>query len=213
MNRTTVSARTREGDVEEWDEPLVEAFLNASRVLVAVAARSLAAGDTEITLPQYRSLVVLASRGPQRVSDLAVLLAVNTSTATRQCDRLERRGLLERARSSDDRRSVVVSITPVGLALVQRVSDARREEIGRILGSMTPSTATSCSRHCGSSAPQQARCRSRAGPWAGGPTWLEPESAPPGARSRTRPVNLRSESSSRDGTADAVGRARTWGAA
>lgn len=138
MNRTTAPARTREGDVEEWDEPLVEAFLNASRVLVAVAARSLAAGDAEITLPQYRSLVVLASRGPQRVSDLAVLLAVNTSTATRQCDRLERRGLLERARSSDDRRSVVVSITPVGLALVGRVSEARRQEIGRVLGSMTP---------------------------------------------------------------------------
>lgn len=118
-------------------DPLVEAFLSASRVLVAVAARSLAAGgDVEITLPQYRSLVLLASRGPQRISDLAGLLAVNRSTATRQCDRLERRGLMTRERSTDDRRSVVVSITPDGLSLVRKVSQARRQDIGAILQSM-----------------------------------------------------------------------------
>jgi hypothetical protein len=40
-------------------------------VLVAVAARTLAALNVEVTLPQYRVLVALASRGPQRTVDLA----------------------------------------------------------------------------------------------------------------------------------------------
>ena len=44
---------------------MVDAVLSASRVLVAIAARSLADAGEEVTLTQYRSLVVLASRGPQ----------------------------------------------------------------------------------------------------------------------------------------------------
>jgi len=50
---------------------------------VAVAARSLSVGDAEITLQQHRALVVLASRGPQRITDLADLLAVNRAVNVR----------------------------------------------------------------------------------------------------------------------------------
>ena len=46
-------------------DALVDAVLGASRVLVAVAARSLADAGEDVTLTQYRSLIVLASRGPQ----------------------------------------------------------------------------------------------------------------------------------------------------
>ena len=46
-----------------------------SRVLVAIAARSLADAGEEVTLTQYRSLVVLASRGPQGVAALAEAVA------------------------------------------------------------------------------------------------------------------------------------------
>ncbi|AGL16270.1 MarR family winged helix-turn-helix transcriptional regulator [Actinoplanes sp. N902-109] len=118
------------------DRHLVEAFLTASRVLVAVAARSLAAGNAEITLAQHRALVVLASRGPQRIADLAELLDVNSSNATRNCDRLQRRGLVRRDRDTDDRRAVRVSLTPAGEHLVQQITAARATEISRILGAM-----------------------------------------------------------------------------
>ena len=65
----------------------MDAVIGASRALVAIAARSLGAAGQDVTLPQYRALVVLASRGPQRVIDLAGFLDVNASTATRMCDR------------------------------------------------------------------------------------------------------------------------------
>ena len=61
---------------------MVDAVLSASRVLVAVAARSLADAGEDVTLTQYRSLVVLASRGPQTVAELAELLAVTPPTAS-----------------------------------------------------------------------------------------------------------------------------------
>jgi hypothetical protein len=50
---------------------VVDAVLSASRVLVAVAARSLSDVGEEVTLTQYRTLVVLASRGPQNLAGLA----------------------------------------------------------------------------------------------------------------------------------------------
>ena len=55
---------------------VVDAVLLASRVLVSVSARSLAGVDHDVTLPQYRALVVLASRGVQRPGDLADALGL-----------------------------------------------------------------------------------------------------------------------------------------
>lgn len=111
----------------------VDAILRASRALVAVAARSLAAAGEEVTLPQYRALVVLAGRGPQRVQNLADALAVNASTATRMTDRLVRKRLVRRHRPPSNRRTVQVALTPAGHALVAAVTASRRAEIGRVL--------------------------------------------------------------------------------
>ena len=52
-------------DAQVAPDELVDTVLAASRALVAVAARSLAAAGDDVTLPQYRALVVLAARGPQ----------------------------------------------------------------------------------------------------------------------------------------------------
>jgi hypothetical protein len=54
---------------------VVGAVLTASRAMVAVATRSLGAAAEETTIAQDRALVVLALRGPQRISDLAGALA------------------------------------------------------------------------------------------------------------------------------------------
>ena len=98
------------------DETAVDAVLTASRTLVAVATRSLGAAAEDTTIAQYRALVVLASRGPQRMVDLAAALDVTPSTAGRMCDRLLRKGLIRRHRARADRREVQVSITPAGPA-------------------------------------------------------------------------------------------------
>ncbi len=111
-------------------------MLGASRALVAVAARSLADLAEDVTLPQYRALVELAARGPQRPADLASALGVDPSTATRMCDRLVRKQLVQRRRISADRRGVRISLTPAGRTLVEEVTLRRRAEIAQILQRM-----------------------------------------------------------------------------
>ena len=116
---------------------LADVVLTASRVLVAVAARSLSEEEA-ISLPQYRALVVLGSRGPQRPVDLAHALNVDPSTTTRMCDRLEGKNLITRQRDEGDRRIVVLELSAEGRRLVDRVTKRRRHEIGQILAAVEP---------------------------------------------------------------------------
>lgn len=121
--------------VEQPTDPtaVVDAVLRASRVLVAVAVRSLAVADDEVTLPQYRALVVLASRGPQRPSSLAEALNVHPSTVTRLCDRLVAKRLVQRRGSATNRREVTITPTAKGRRLVDAVTARRRVEIAEIV--------------------------------------------------------------------------------
>ena len=136
--RVAAAARTPLADdvaAEEpgADEAAVDAVLTASRAMVAVATMSLGTAAEDTTIAQYRALVVLASRGPQRLVDLAAALGVMPSTAGRMCDRLVRKGLIRRHRARADRRAVQVSITSVGRDVVDQATSRRRALIARIL--------------------------------------------------------------------------------
>lgn len=86
-------------------EAVVDGLLAAARMFAGPTARSLAQLDANVTLPQYRALVVLATAGPHRIVDLAAELNVQPSTATRMCDRLVRKQLVSRYERPDDRRA------------------------------------------------------------------------------------------------------------
>jgi DNA-binding MarR family transcriptional regulator len=119
------------------DPTAVDAVLTASRSMVAIATRSLGAAAEETTIAQYRALVVLASRGPRRIVDLAEALDVAPSTAGRMCDRLVRKGLVRRHRARGDRRVVVVSVTRAGREVVEEATGRRRALIAEILGRLS----------------------------------------------------------------------------
>ena len=131
MKLTTDTSEPLQGSV-------VDAVLSSSRVLVAVAARSLADVAEEVTLTQYRTLVVLASRGPQHLAGLATLVNVTPATATRMCDRLVRKGLIRRSQVRGDRRSRRLALTTKGRTLVDQVTARRRAEIERIVSGIPP---------------------------------------------------------------------------
>jgi DNA-binding MarR family transcriptional regulator len=132
MQRLIVVAPRDAADALD-QEGLVDACLGASRAFVAVAARSVANVAQDVTLPQYRVLIELAARGPQRPADLATVLGVDRSTATRMCERLVRKHLVRRHRIASDRRGVRVSLTHEGRELVDEVTRLRRIEIAGIL--------------------------------------------------------------------------------
>lgn len=116
-------------------DEVTDAVLSASRVLVAISSRSLTAAG-EVTLAQYRALVVLQSRGPQSAQNLASELGVAASTATRMGDRLVAKGLIRREAAVEDRREVRLLITPAGAGIVADVSRHRRRDLRRIVSAM-----------------------------------------------------------------------------
>lgn len=120
------------------DPVAVDAVLAASRTLIGVATRSLGAAAEETTIAQYRALVVLMSRGPQRLVDLAGALDVAPSTAGRMCDRLVRKGLIRRHRARADRRVVLVAVTGSGRQVVDGATTRRRALIADILAVLPP---------------------------------------------------------------------------
>ncbi len=123
---------------EQADAAAVDAVLMASRTLIGVATRSLGAAAEETTIAQYRTLVVLMSRGPQRMVDLAGALEVAPSTAGRMCDRLVRKGLIRRHRARADRRAGLGSITQAGRQVVDGATARRRAIIAGILAGLPP---------------------------------------------------------------------------
>ena len=115
------------------DDQVIESIILASRAMVGIATRSLAGTSEDVTLPQYRTLVVLTCAGAHRLADLAESLGVSPSTATRMCDRLVRKGLITRTRDVVDRREVNLSVTNAGRKVVADVIERRRVDAGNLL--------------------------------------------------------------------------------
>ena len=99
-------------------------FLEAFDTLAGAVrrARGAVAQDLpdRLTLSQYSLLQPLASGAGARVSDLASDAGIAPSTASRILDALERRDIVRRSRSPEDRRGVVVSLTVSGQEALRR---------------------------------------------------------------------------------------------
>lgn len=80
---------------------------------IAKAARAILAHD--LTLPHAMILFACTEETPT-MTDLSRLLKCSTANVTDQIDRMEKMGLVTRAFSTDDRRSIRVSITEKGRA-------------------------------------------------------------------------------------------------
>ena len=120
------------------DPEVVQATLAASRGLMGVMARSMASVLDQITLPQFRVLVLLSVSGPMRTGALADRSGVHASTLTRTADRLVRGGWVRRIENPLSRREVIIELTDSGAALVREVTDRRAAELATILARLTP---------------------------------------------------------------------------
>lgn len=88
----------------------------------------------QLTTHQYNVLRILRGSHPARLacSDIAERMIERDPDITRLVDRLEKRGLVKRSRSRQDRRVVEVSITDKGLVLVRGL-DAHVQRLPKAL--------------------------------------------------------------------------------
>jgi DNA-binding MarR family transcriptional regulator len=85
-------------------------------------------------------LATLRRTGPPfrlRPSEFTGALMLTSSGTTKRLDRLEQAGLIERAPDPDDRRGVIISLTPKGRALIDRLTEAHMENERRLLGALS----------------------------------------------------------------------------
>ena len=120
------------------DDRLVDSLDRLARAGVGITTRAIAEGGAaaDLTLPQWRALVVVAEAGMSgiRVGDLGRRLRLAAPGASRLVRRLETRGLVVVARDAPDRRAAIVRSTDGGRALWTAVILRRRELIATALG-------------------------------------------------------------------------------
>lgn len=115
---------------------LREVVLSTTRALVGIAARSLSGVSDDVTLAQYRVLVLLDGHGSLTMGELAANLEVNPSTITRVCDALVHKGFIVRGAAEANRRNVRAELTTAGRRLVDQVMVHRRALIDAVLDRM-----------------------------------------------------------------------------
>lgn len=100
------------------DRQVCFALYSASRAATAVYRPVLE--DLGLTYPQYLVMLVLWESEPRGVKELGEELGLDSGTLSPLLKRLEAMGLVERRRSGEDERRVVVHLTPTGRALSTR---------------------------------------------------------------------------------------------
>jgi MarR family transcriptional regulator, organic hydroperoxide resistance regulator len=95
----------------------------ASRVF----ARMLRERNLDINPAQGRVLFVLWEQGPMTINNLAKQVSLGKSTLTNAIDRLEESGQVVRVRTSRDRRSIRIELTPKNKKLHGLYEDVSRD--------------------------------------------------------------------------------------
>jgi len=115
--------------------PLDHALLEVRRLVNRPGYRRRLLGPLgrRVELSTVRVLhAVDQSPRPPSIGAVATLLAIDPSTASRLVDQRVAEGLLERSPDPDDRRRVVLRLTPAGTALLGELAASRRQMLTEV---------------------------------------------------------------------------------
>jgi DNA-binding MarR family transcriptional regulator len=130
----------QKGAPDDTVDVITEELLTVSRLMIGLSAQALAEVDENITVQQFRSLMVLYKRGSTNLTTLAYQMGVQPSAAGRMVDRLVGTGLVERSPHPTSRRELLGSLTPRGQQAVEEINERRRAALMRILAEIPKST-------------------------------------------------------------------------
>ena len=92
----------------------------------------------DVTPSQYALLSCLWEKDGQSPTQLAQTLNLDTSSMTGLLTRMEGKDLIRREFSTEDRRAVIIHITPLGLSLKGEITRAIEEANHTVLRGITP---------------------------------------------------------------------------
>ncbi len=102
---------------------------------IGITARAIdqTAEAAELTLVQWRVLVIASHTEGLRIGELAAHLGISIPSASRLVRRIESQGLVTAMRADDDRRATNIALTKAGREIVDAVVRRRRKLIGLAL--------------------------------------------------------------------------------
>ena len=103
-------------DVDPILEAILYLYTESRRITKELARR------VELTGPQLTVIKMLEGIGDLSLSELSEKIRAQNSTVTGIIDRMEREGLVVRARSTEDRRVVKIKLTDKGAKLAREIT-------------------------------------------------------------------------------------------
>lgn len=94
-----------------------------------------------LSYPQFFLLTYLSSEEYLTMTDISKKMGHSTAAATGLVDRIEKLGYVERTHASEDRRKIMVRITPKGVEMVARMRKEIANDLAGILASMDEEAA------------------------------------------------------------------------
>ncbi len=125
------ASRPRVMDVDQEKIRALAGFRSALRKFMAFSGES--TGSAGITTQQYQAMLAIAaaSGGTMRLGDLAQEMLLKPNATVQLIDRLSALGLVERGRSDTDRRSVRVSLSDEGSALLMKLASVHLDQLAK----------------------------------------------------------------------------------
>jgi DNA-binding MarR family transcriptional regulator len=116
-------------------DPLSDAVERLLRAGIGTTALAIGQvhGSADLTLSQWRTLVIAFGLDGIRVGELAGRLGISVPSASRLVRRVEDRGLLTATRDDGDRRATIVRPTRAGRNLIETVMARRRALVSSAL--------------------------------------------------------------------------------
>lgn len=118
------------------DRRVVDALERIAVEAVGLTARALASveGSTDLTLAQWRTLVVVDAMGGARIGAIASRVGMSLPSTSRLIRRLERRGAVVTEPDPSDGRASIVRATTAGSTFRAAVAARRQELLAGALG-------------------------------------------------------------------------------
>src|SRR4051812_6530164 len=110
---------------------LVQEILKQFQSVNAAAANG---PHVELNMQELRVVELLGNEGPRMMRELAEHLKVAVNSMTSIADSLERKALVRRHRSEEDRRVIRVELTDSGREIFQSLSEANMRLFRSMLG-------------------------------------------------------------------------------
>lgn len=125
--------------MESYHEALLDAIGNLRREMKNISYEIYK--DAELTLPQLGVVAVLTEGGSMKVSDVSKRVGLANSTVSGIVDRLVKKGIIERTRLKEDRRTVVLSLTEGSERFYEEYKEMRNAFILEKLKDLEPHEA------------------------------------------------------------------------